>query len=143
MTNSSIKFTFKPVECKHKVKKNINKPIKAYCICIEENNKFSAEVSILENNKYKTYKIPFTDNSYSLKGKTIIFSKSKDKYGHITRIHRSIEQAIHSPGLDTQYTPFRDKWIYLGNIVIINDKKYFDVTETIGHINDYKYLIDK
>lgn len=139
-------FVFKPVESKkrkvsNKPKRTSNK--KVYCKCImSEDNEPIAVCTEIVNGIKSTINRPFSPNSHELKGKLIIFTKTKQQYGRIASIYRTKQEADHFPGVDTQYTPFRNNWVYGGYIIMIEGKKYFDITETVGPIGIYNYLLE-
>ena len=106
---------------------------------------------ILEDEEYKvllaneSYDIrnrkilPFTKRSYDLKGKTSIFTKTKNKYGY-TRYVRTEDKAKVFPGDSDIYVPFAPNWIVKGDI--INDKGIlkFDFIELLT-IKGYTNMI--
>ena len=116
--------------------KTISKP----SVKIEAKNKRG--YVILEDKEYKVSLInesdgvhnrtilPFTKKSYDLKGKTSIFTKTKNKYGY-TRYVRTEDKAKVFPGDSDIYVPFAPNWIVKGDI--INDKGVlkFDFVELL------------
>ena len=116
--------------------KTISKP----SVKIEAKNKRG--YVILEDKEYKVSLInesdgvhnrtilPFTKRSYDLKGKTSIFTKTKNKYGY-TRYVRTEDKAKVFPGDSDIYVPFAPNWIVKGDI--INDKGVlkFDFVELL------------
>ena len=95
-----------------------------------------------ESNSIYNHKIlPFTKRSYDLKGKTIIFSKTKGKYGY-TRHVRTEDKAKVFPGDSDKYVPFAPNWMVKGNI--INDKGIlkFDFVELLT-IKGYTNMIQE
>lgn len=86
--------------------------------------------------------LPFTDSSLSLKGKTHVFLKEKDKYGHYVCIIRDKLNAELHPGLDVQYNVFHEGLLISGHIVKKEGKHYFEYEELIAftengaHINE-------
>ena len=138
--------SFKPVELKKHKTSIEHKPIykkKVYCVCIEETpNNFKAYVNAESNLEFPdTISIPFTERSYNLKGKTKVFTISKDKKGKSICIIRTLLDANNCPGLPTQYTPFKHKYVYSGYIVKINGKKQFDVVEVFDNLSYCKDLV--
>ena len=125
--------------------KTISKP----SVKIEAKNKRG--YVILENEEYKVSLInesdgvhnrtilPFTKRSYDLKGKTSIFTKTKNKYGY-TRYVRTEDKAKVFPGDSDIYVPFAPNWIVKGDI--INDKEVlkFDFVELLT-IKGYTNMI--
>lgn len=138
-------FVFKPAESKKRVSSNKPKRTsnkKVYCKCdiLENGEHVALCIELVDNVKTKVIR-PFSPNSYDLKGRLIVFTKTKQQYGRIACIYRTKQEAEHFPGVDTQYTPFRKNWIYGGYIIMIEGKKYFDITETIGPDCIYNNLI--
>lgn len=137
-------FKFKPAEKKKpKVSTNIKRKSnkKFYCVCEILNDEYVAKVyEKLEANVVVTTIMPFSENSKNLKGKLIVFTKYKIN-NQIAAIYRNIQEATHFPGVDTQYTPFRKRWIYKGYVIIKDGKEYFDITETCGNFSSCNYLL--
>lgn len=138
--------SFKPIELKrHKIsiKHRYNHKKKVYCVCIEETpNTFKAYVNIESNLEFPdTRVIPFTEESYNLKGKTKVFTIQKDKNRRSICVLRNTETATHFPGIPTQYTPFKHKYVYSGYIMKINGEYQFEVNEVFDHIDFYKHLV--
>lgn len=86
--------------------------------------------------------LPFTDSSLSLKGKTHVFLKEKDKYGRYVCIIRNKLNAELHPGLNVQYNVFHERLLISGHIVKKEGKHYFEYEELIAftengaHINE-------
>lgn len=115
------------------------KLITALCI-IDSNGELKAK--LLDNiDTFKANTIyPFTEDSYNLENKRIVFTRKEDKRGNIVQIIRTKEQAKWFPGLESQYTPFYKGWIMKGNIVELNGEYYFKFKRLIGKGN---YEVDK
>lgn len=137
--------SFKPIELK-KPKPIVRKPVrraKTYCICSEiEPNIFKAFVNIPSNLECPdTLCLDFTERSYSLKGRTQVFTSYKDKKGKSICIIRNEIEATHFPGLSVQYTSFKDNYVYSGYVVNINGVLQFDIIEVLGRVAEYKELV--
>lgn len=93
--------------------------------------------------------IPFTDKSLELKGKTYVFIKDLDKYGHIVCITRDSNTANISYGLNSQYDVLKPGLLISGFIIRNNGRLYFDYEQLIAytekgqHINEVKIDEDK
>ena len=140
-------FKFKPVEKKKQrvssaIKRKSNKKVYCKCKVTEEGKYYASFIEKDETGTIYDRVLPFSENSYNLKGKTIVFTKDAKAYGRIAAIYRTKEQAIHFPGTSEQYTPFKKNWIYGGYIVIIDGIEYFDVIDTCGNYNSSSYLLD-
>lgn len=136
------KLSFKPVEKKRVV--NINKPRVVskllFCVCVynKDTNEFEAHIDMHNDPNYPdTWVLPFTDNSRSLKGKSRVFALELDKFGHHVCIIRDEHHANNFPGLDTQYTPFRDNYVYSGYVVKDNGKHKFDMKNVIEPVSTF------
>ena len=140
------KLSFKPVEKKKPIHKSklykVSK--KLYCVCIEESfGNFVAHLNMKNDKDFPDIlSIPFTDKSYNLEGKTKIFTISRNKKGQPTCILRDKNIAKFFPGLNTQYTPFRHKYVYSGYIVNVNGKHQFDVEDIFDNVVFCQDLID-
>ncbi len=138
MINTKFNFKFKTIDKpKHKTTSKIKKSKYTYCICALEEDGFVARIQLNKDDdaETKTLVIPFTEESYSLKGKTKIFTKKPDKDGRIITVLRNKTLAELHPGIDSIYTPLRDNFVYGGYVVEINDKHYFDITECFTNAN--------
>lgn len=135
MINLSIGFKFKPAKVEKTNKHKSNKiSKKTYCVCVEEEvGIFKAYINIPSSLEFPdTLSIPFTKNSYSLKNKTVVFSKNPDKNGRHCVYIRSKTQAYSFPGLEELYTPFRDRYVYSGYIVKNENKQHeFEIIDII------------
>lgn len=140
------KFSFKPIEKKrttpvnnglHRISKRL------YCICVEETpNNFVAHINMKNDKVVPDIQVlPFTERSYDLKGKTKVFSVFSDINNRGICIIREKTHATNFPGLTSQYTPFRNNYVYSGYIVSINGKHYFDVDDVYENVNYCRYLI--
>lgn len=140
-------FTFKAVKPKKKRSSNTYKRITklCYCECVaDENGEWKAKIS-LKNDIINPdiMLLPFTEKSYNLKGKTIVFSTQKDKLGIPIQIIRTQLHATVYPGTPEQYTPFRENFIYKGYVVRYKDVLYFDIVEAIGHYKYYSAILNE
>lgn len=107
------------------------KLIEALCI-IDANGELKAKL-LQTIDTFKVNSIfSFTEDSYNLEGKRIVFTRKKDKRGNIVQVIRSKEQAKWFPGLTSQYTPFYKGWTMKGNIVEIKGEYYFKFKRLVG-----------
>ena len=138
MIDTKFTFKFKTVDKpKTKSTPKIKKSKYTYCICSLEEDGFVARVQLNENddNETKTLVIPFTEQSYSLKGKTKIFTKKPDKDGRIVTILRDKTLSKLHPGIADIYTPLRDNFVYGGYVIEKDKKHYFDISECFTNAN--------
>ena len=93
----------------------------------------------------KDYEIPFTDNSYNLRYRNVIFERGNELICHILSLFTA---SINSSYCD-KYVPFSPKWYIIGNIVGNGTKLKFefkhlgnriDISGRIkkDNINDYE-----
>ena len=127
-----------------------SKPIPKPSVKIEAKNKRG--YVILENEEYKVSLInesdgihsrvilPFTENSYDLKGRKNVFTRIKDEFGRRTRYIRSEEKAKFHYGDSNRYIPFAPNWIVKGNIIKDNGVLKFDFIDLIT-IDGYDNVI--
>ena len=138
MSDTKFTFKFKTVDKpKTKSTSKIKKSKYTYCVCSLEEDGFVARVQLNENDddETKTLVIPFTEQSYSLKGKTKIFTKKPDKDGRIVTILRDKTLSKLHPGIADIYTPLRDNFVYGGYVIEKDKKHYFDITECFTNAN--------
>ena len=93
--------------------------------------------------------LPLTPNSFNLKGKTKVFLKEKDKYGHYVCVIRDELTAKLHLGVDTQFDTLHEGLLISGHVVKKDGKQYFDYedlvafTELGAHIDGTLRIIDK
>lgn len=137
------KFIFRlappPKAKKPAAPKKISRLVKGLCFKDEDGN-WKVKVNISED---EALILDFTEDSFSLKGREIIFSKEKDKTNHYIAIRRSKQHALVFPGSDEHFTSLADKHVFSGYIVEENKTKLFKLHEylyVIGHENDNAYV---
>lgn len=91
----------------------------------------------------KDYEIPFTDKSYNLRYRNIIFERGKKLVCYILSLFTASINGSYSDN----YVPFNPKWYIIGNIVSNGTKLKFDfkrlgnridINEKKDNINDYE-----
>lgn len=75
--------------------------------------------------------LPFTTDSFSIKGKTTIFSRYIDEKGRHIRYIRNEDKAKLSADNRALYIPFAPNWIVKGNIIRDNGVIKFDFLNLI------------
>ena len=135
-----FKFSFTPVKTKSKAKvskRHISKIL--FCESIKGGNgNWVAKIDTSGLEGYsKTTILPFTEESYILKGKPIVFRHKKDAQGHYVMIMRSIADSEISPGNPQDFTPFCEKCMYSGRIITIEGIKYFDVRRYVSSVKEF------
>lgn len=115
-------------------------------ITVKEGDEYKIRVSLKNNSEYPNFiVIPFTKESLELKGKVIVYSHEKEKYGHYIAYYRDPYLCKLFPGLPSQYTAVRDKLICSGYVIRKDGKLMFDLTETHGvgnYVHDLPDITD-
>lgn len=141
--------TFKVVEKKKKNtqsnNKRLTKLIRGLCIKEDDDYKISVNVkelkpNIIDNNKPDVLVIPFTEESYNLKGVISVFSRTPDKNNKYIRYIRSETQCKFFPGNKEKLVPFCKNWVCTGYIVKRNNQLQFEFHECITP-NGYDVMI--
>ena len=139
MPKPLIGLSFIPVETKTR-KATSSKPHRLskliYAVCSKDENtgEFRANI-IVKGSPHRTIlNVPFSLDSYNLKGKEKVFSIKLDKQTkkHICFI-RSPREAIISGEKSRTVTPFCENWVYSGYLVRIGKSNYFQIKEAIWH----------
>lgn len=114
---------------------------------IKEGDEYKIKISLRNDPEYSDFIIvPFTKESLELKGKTIVYSHEKDKYGHNIAYHRDPFICKIFPGLSTQYTAVVEKLVCSGYVIRKDGKLMFDLKETHGtsnYVHDLPINIDE
>ena len=97
-----------------------------------------------DNNWFTEFRvIDFTEESFNIRGKTHVFLKEKDKYGHrVCVIRRRYNEIYLSPGLDTQYDAILEGLLVKGHIIKKNGKHYFNYEQLVAY-TEYCAHIDE
>lgn len=139
MTNiNNTIFTLKvasPVKKERNSYSKIGK--KCSAVVIEDNGELKARLvtsPVKDNEEFQEYiLLPFTNNSFKLKGKTHVFLKEKDKYNHHICVIRDSTTAIISPGVPSQYDALHKGLLVGGHVIRKNGKNYFNYEELIAY----------
>ena len=81
--------------------------------------------------------LPFTDKSFELKGREIVFSKERDEHNHYVRYYRNKRDCVHFGGNKDYLIPFAPSWVIRGNIIKIDGKRYFDFVSLVCPKENY------
>lgn len=124
-----------------KKKPKTSKPNRISRLCIgttiKEGDEYKIKISLRNDPEYPDFLVvPFTKESLDLKGKAIVYSREKDKYGHYIAYHRDSSMCKLFPGLPTKYTVVVEKLVCSGYVVRKDGKLMFDLKETHG-VGDY------
>lgn len=129
----------------NKKKRNVsteNNVISRICraIVIKDDEGFKAKINIDNEENSDILLIPFTTESYDIKGKEVIFSKEKIDNGRFLCLIR--DKGLSNLYNDVEhYIPFRENIVITGDIVRINGKMYFRYKEFISFspfVEDYR-----
>lgn len=100
-------------------KANIN------AICKEVDGTY---VAVIHNGLEEQYALPFTPESFDLRGRTKVFGINGDDKVYL----RTEDHAKWFPGLDTQYCSLRNGYDIVGDIVTINKNRYFNLKNVLN-----------
>lgn len=109
-------------------------------IVIKDDEGFKAKIRVNNEENADILLIPFTTESYDIKGKEIIFSRERIDDGRFRCIIRDKASAILYNDVEN-YIPFRENIVITGNIVRIDGKMYFQYKEFISFspfVEDYR-----
>ena len=109
-------------------------------IVIKDEEGFKAKIRVNNEENADILLVPFTIESYDIKGKEIIFSKERIDEGRFRCIIRDKASAILYNDVE-HYIPFRENIVITGNIVRIDGKMYFQYKEFISFspfVEDYR-----
>lgn len=112
-------------------------------VVIKDDEGFKAKIVVDNEENSDILLIPFTTESYNIKGKEIIFSKERIDDGRFRCVIRDKASAILYNDVE-HYIPFRENIVVTGNIVRINGKMYFRYKEFISFspfVEDYKLCL--
>lgn len=140
---STINLASKPKRESKPTGSNISR--KCYAVVKEIDGEFKAVINI--NKQHIRLKegdelsseqliLPFTEKSLDLKGKTYVFLKEKDKYGHYVCVIRDTMNAELHPGLPIQYNTVHENLLLAGHIIRKNGIMYFEYEDLVA----YHYL---
>lgn len=136
-------FSIKPIKKTRSRASTSEKVIKRilYCKPIQKEDTFYASINTKGIEGYEDVTIlPFTKESFELKGRTDVFSINKDKTGRYVHIMRYKDDSYHNMD-ETKYTPFSINGVYKGHIVRHNDGLFFDMISYVGYIRDNERLL--
>ena len=133
-----------------KKKPKASKPNRVSRLCIgttiKEGDEYKIKISLKNNPEYPDFiVIPFTKESLELKGKTIVYSYEKDKYGHNIVYYRNSFMCKLFPGPTTKYTAVIERLVCSGYVIRKDGKLMFDLKETHGvgnYVHDLPTRID-
>lgn len=144
-TNTFSGFSIKPVK---KVRAKISStPIvkqALYCKPVYVNDELVAHINTNGVMGYdKVTILPFSKESFELKGKTHIFAKEKSKDNKYVHIIRNKDTAEMYPGDDEIYTPICENSLYKGYIIKSGKELVFKVTDYVSTIKANDILLTK
>ena len=134
-----------------KKKPKTSKPNRVSRLCIgttiKEGNEYKIKISLKNDPEYPDFiVVPFTKESLNLRGKIIVYSHNKDKYGHHIAYYRDPFMCKIFPGLPIQYTAVIEKLVCSGYVIRKDGKLMFELKETHGignYVHDLPTRIDE
>ena len=123
-----IKPIIKPAKTENKTKKPSVSSLISGVVELTDNNDFVVSVKT-PNNPYEEIKYKITGDSYSIKGKTVLYTKKPNKKGVYTVVIKSKNDALLCGEYSTIYNPFKPGSKVKGKILTIEGEKYFDILE--------------
>lgn len=109
-------------------------------VVIKDDEGFKAKISINNEEDSDILLIPFTTESYNIKGKEVIFSKERIDDGRFVCLIRDKASSKLYNNVEC-YTPLRENIVITGNILRIDGKMYFRYKEFISFspfVEDYR-----
>ena len=144
-TNKFSGFSIKPVK-KVRVKVSSTPIVKQalYCKPVWIDDTLVAHINTKGLYGYENItSLPFSKESFELKGRIHIFAKEKNSDGKFVHIIRSKDTSEMYPGDKGRYTPICENSIYKGHIVKRINELVFNVTEYISTIKANDILLTK
>lgn len=144
-TNKFSGFSIKPVK-KVRAKVSSTPIIKQvlYCKPVLVDDILVAHINTKGLDGYENVTIlPFSKESFELKGKIHIFAKEKNKEDKYVHIIRSKDTAEMYPGNDEIYTPICENSLYKGYIIKSGKELVFKVTDYVSTIKANDILLTK
>ena len=144
---NSFKLVPKKVVRTDNNKKLTSKLVKGLCIKNGDDYLISINVKslkpeIIDKGQPDLLILPFTEESYDLKGICSVFDRNPDKKGKYIRYIRNETSAKIMPGSPERYVPFCHNWVCSGYIVRRNGKLMFDFNDCIA-LNGYGVFINE
>ena len=119
----------------------------------DENGEWKATVNIKGLNELKEEMhiepeidivvLPFTEKSFELKGRSIIFRVKKDETGHWVRVHRTYDEANFFPGNREDFCTLCENCVFSGHIVKYGGKYMFNMSVFQGTKKQCENLLTK
>lgn len=130
-------FKIKPITKKRvsKIYTRISKICLGVCVNVDGVLKCKIELPKGELDNTEFLVLDFTPNSFSLKGKRVIFLDKKDKTNHWVKIHRDKLQQLLSPEHSPHKVSVVENEVCSGYIVRKEGIMYFDMKDTHGRGN--------
>lgn len=133
---STLKFTIKPSALKKpKTPSNNKKYLTKILYCVAHNTEegWVAHINTRGLEGYEDLTIlPFTKQSFELKGRHDVFLHHKDKTGHWVRIMRNSMESIINPGSPEVYCTLCENDCFTGHIVKVDGTLQFDMSSYKG-----------
>ena len=101
-------------------------------VCVKEDGMFKIHIKTSREHNADILSIPFTEESFNLKGRTTVFSVKKDRRKRYIRYLRDKMRSIIFPGFPKQYCTVSEKEVCSGYIVRVKGKLYFELNDVHG-----------
>lgn len=144
--NFTINIASKPKTIRKSTKRVSRK---CYAVVVKDGNTFKARVALNNDETPEYLLLPFTEESFSLRGKEYVYTVKNYEHNRPILVIRSYADSLKKPGLVTQYTPFKEGILIAGIIIENKNVKEFSyedfVASTEGgtHINPVLVHEDK
>lgn len=135
LNKTKFKFSFVDFKPKAKPKNNTSSKKKLTplitCIAVRKDDKWFANIADQNLNNISDKEIPFTEQSFDLRGRIVVFSLEKDEHNHYIQYWRSPFEAMVAPHTSTKLCSLCDKHRFSGYIVKDDNGLRFDMKEYI------------
>lgn len=132
---NTVTFKFSPRISKVK-KASSKNVISSTLICTAvktSDDKWEAHINTKHLQDYNDVTVlPFSDETFNLKGKNDLFSKEPDKNGRYTRIILDNVDCTMTPETSSMWTTLRDRHTFKGKIIKVDNQLFFNVKEYVG-----------
>ena len=133
---SSFSFAHKRKRANAYNKKLTTTLVKGVCVLINEEYNIKIDVKelkpgIIDKGQPDILCLPFTEESYNLKGVISVFDRCLNSRGGYTRYIRNETVCKFFPGSEEKYVPFCPGWVCNGYIIRRNGKLMFDFNDCL------------
>lgn len=145
---STLGFTIKPsVIKKDKKVCSTHKPLTRVLYCLarkKDDGGWEAHINTKGLDNFQDVTIlPFTEDSFELKGRVDVFYHNKDRYNHYIHVIRDKFLSQINPGVTELYCTLCDGEIFSGYIVKVNGILMFNMLSYKGSKSEYEHLLTR